>query len=185
MLPLLLLGLLVSAFAPGVARAQASSSLEYRVKAVFLLNFAKFIEWPAEAFKDDASPITIGVLGDDPFGPLLEDTVKGESIKGRRLVIKRVSRVDETDGCHVIFVSASEKNLMQEIIHKLDGSHVLTVGETANFLDLGGVIRFTMIEGKVHFEIDEAAAARGQLKVSSKLLKLATTVKPKQEDGTR
>src|ERR1044071_2850351 len=143
MQPLLLLALLIAACAPFEARGQAAASLEYRVKAVFLLNFIKFVEWPADSYPDAASPITICVLGEDPFGSLLEETVKGETVNGRALAIKRVRSVEDVSGGQIVFVSASEKNQMKDILNRLKGRHVLTVGETNDFLELGGVIRFT------------------------------------------
>jgi uncharacterized protein DUF4154 len=150
--------------------AQAQYS-EYDVKAAFLFNFVQFVKWPG---KPDASgPITIGILGDDPFGGALESAVQGQSVGGRRIAIKRSRSVDALKGCQLVFISKSEKGRVGEILGSLQGTSSLTVGETEGFTRQGGMIGFTMEGGKVRFEINSGAAQRAGLEISSRLLRLA------------
>ncbi len=148
---------------------------EYRVKAAFLYNFAKFIEWPGDAFKSAADPITICVLG-NPFGDRLENTVNGKEIGGRRLMVREISDVAEAAGCHILFVSADKKRLA-ELLGRVKASPILTVGEAGHFAAAGGVIGFKLEGGKVRIEINTFAADRARLRISSKLLSLAEIVK--------
>ena len=163
-------GLVPGAFAnagPGVTRTP-----EYDLKAVFLFQFAHFVAWPAKAFSDDHSPITIGVLGDDPFGPVLDQTVEGETINHRKLIIQRSQRVVDLKGCHLVFISKSEKSRLPDIFDSLGAASVLTVSETENFARRGGIINFYLDGNKVRFEINAEAAQRKGIKISSQLLKL-------------
>lgn len=169
-LVVLLLGL---ALAPA---AQAQDAYrEYDVKAAFLYNFVKFVEWPAAAFRDDRSPIEICVYGTDPFGQSLEDVVKGESVGSRGLVIRRPASPGAFEGCHVLFVAASERERTSEVLAAVAGRPVLTVADSDGFLRAGGMINFVLDEGRVRFRINEAPAERAHLTISSKLLRLATT----------
>lgn len=156
--------------------AQASplvaQTKEYEVKAVFLYNFSQFIKWPAAAFADGSSPLVIGVLGDDPFGSALQSAVRGEKASGRRVQVRSGRRIEDLRGCQFIFVSRSESSRISEILAGVQGSNVLTVGESDRFCDLGGVISFTLQSGKVGFEINVAAARRAGLEISPKLLRL-------------
>jgi hypothetical protein len=161
---------------PGT-RADAQSISEYQVKAAFLYNFARFVEWPKDAFPDARTPILLGIVGEDPFGGALEQTVKGKTISGRELVLKRVPPQQDLKGFHLLFVSSSEARHLSQIMESVNGKGVLTVGETDGFTQAGGVINFTLVENKVRFEINTDAAERAGLKISSKLLSLAKIVK--------
>jgi len=161
--------------------AQATRLSEYRVKAAFVYNFAKFIDWPAEAFPNGRAPLALCILGKDPFGVALE-TIKGKTVKDRKLVIQHLARIEDLERCHILFISASEEKHLERILKTLKGSNVLTIGEVRQFAELGGMIHLTMKENKVRFEINVDAAERAGLKISSKLLKLAEVVRDEREE---
>jgi hypothetical protein len=173
--PALLL-LLLLALGRGATWAEAPSASEYEVKAAFLYNFAKFVEWPPAAFADQSSALVIGVLGDDPFGVDLDRVVEDKTVNGRALVVRRFKRLEDLTACHILFVSASESGRLAHILDLLRKSSVLTVDESDQFVHLGGIINFTMRDSKVHFVINVDAAQQAGLKVSSKLLKVADAV---------
>jgi hypothetical protein len=147
---------------------------EYKLKALVLYSFAKFVEWPSDAFSQTNSPIVIGVLGEDPFGEVLDEIVRGRTINGHPLLIKRSKRVQDSKDCHVLFISASEAERESQILASLKGLPVLTVGETQQFLPDGGIIRLKVRQQKVRFTIRAQTAERAGLKLSSQLLSLAT-----------
>ncbi len=157
------------------ARAQFS---EYAVKAAFLVNFVQFVKWPPAALPNDGEPLVMGVLGDDPFDGVLDEAVKSTSIGGRKLIVRRSRRIEDLKGCQIVFVSKSEDARLGGILASLQGTSVLTVGETEQFAQNGGVINFTRQGDQVRFEINPSAAQRAQLEISSKLLKLARLVGP-------
>ena len=153
---------------------------EYALKAAFLYNFAQFIHWPTETFSKDQTTFTLCILGKDPFGPAL-DPVKGKSLKGRKLVIKHVDKLQDAENCQILFISRSEKENLAEILAELRGSGVLTVGDMENFAQQGGVINLITVKRKVRFEINLDAAERAGLRISSKLLKLAKIIQAKRK----
>jgi hypothetical protein len=161
---------------PTIALAQTPAATEYEIKAAFLYNFAKFVQWPPAAFADPGGPLVIGVLGDDPFGSDLDRIIEGKTANDRPLVIKRSKRLEDLRACHILFVSASESGHLAAMLNSLRTASVLTVGETDQFIPLGGVINFIDRENKVHFVINVEAAQRAGLKISSKLLKVADLV---------
>jgi hypothetical protein len=175
---MLILGLMMCAlfWSGRAAPADVTVAREYQVKAIFLYNFAQFVTWPAAAFSDAHMPIIIGILGDDPFGPFLEDAVRGEVIDGRSLTIKRFKGVEEGLESHMLFVSKSERGHVGQILATVQGKSILTVGETEAFARQGGIINFFMVDNKVRYEINVAAAKRANVDISSKLLKLAKIV---------
>jgi hypothetical protein len=148
--------------------------LEYQVKAAFLLNFTKFVEWPAAAFADEHSPLAICILGEDPFGNTLTEVVKGEAVKGRELVIERIARAPAPKTCQVLFVATSEKDA-RKILAEL-GPGVLTVGEGQKFLQAGGIVAFVIENRRVRFDINQSAAAKAMLTISSRLMNVARSV---------
>jgi hypothetical protein len=156
--------------------AESMQSKEYLIKAAFLYNFIKFVDWPSESFKNDAAPINLCVLGDDPFGEAL-DTIRNKRVKGRRLVIKRVQRVEQIEGVHLLFISASEKRRVKQILRSLTDAPVLTVSEMEGFGQQGGIINFITVDNKIQFEINSDEAQQHKLKISSQLLKLARIVR--------
>jgi hypothetical protein len=164
---------------PAIFQAGPTDYNEYQVKAAFLYNFVQFVEWPAAAFPDAGAPISIGVLGENPFGSGLEKIIEDKTVKDRKVVVKYSGTIENLSGCQLVFISASEQERLPEILKALRGKRVLTVGETPGFARLGGVINFIMVENRVRFEINVDAAERAGLKISSKLLQLAIIVKDK------
>lgn len=160
---------------PYSLRANANAE-EYAVKAAFLFHFAQFIEWPTDAFKNASAPITYCTLGEDPFRGALETTLSGKSIGARQLRVQHYKQVQDAQGCQVLFIGASGQKLISEALSSLNGSPILTVGESEHFAQDGGVIGFTLEENKVRFEINLDAAEHAGLRVSSRLLALAKTV---------
>ena len=158
--------------------AQSARASEYQVKAVFLFNFAQFVDWPASAFPDSTAPLVIGVLGDDPFGPYLDETVRGETVRGRSLEIRRYQNIEDVRTCHILFVSPSEGSRLDDILANLKHRAILTVGDGAAFAQRGGMIRFISERNKIRMRINVAAAQAAQLTISSKLLRAAEIVTP-------
>jgi hypothetical protein len=163
--------------APGLP-AQTEISREYQVKAVFLFNFAQFVAWPTNAFSDAQTPLTIGVLGDDPFDSFLDETVRGEKIGDHPLVIQRYRRVEDVQDCQILFISRSEGRRTERILAGLKGKNILTVGDVDDFIKDGGIVSFITEENKIHFKINLKAAKNANLTISSKLLRLAKIVEP-------
>lgn len=166
-----LLGL---ALIPQSRTLAAEETLEYQVKAAFLLNFTKFIDWPAAAFAQPDSPVSICILGEDPFGPALDQIVAGEVVNGRKVAAERIKRAPASRSCQVLFVAKSEKG-GAKLLSGL-GPGVLTVGEGESFLREGGMIAFVLDNRRVRFEINQTVAENAGLKLSSKLLNVAITV---------
>lgn len=157
--------------------AQSREASEYQIKAAFLYNFAKFVEWPHQASGEAGDPMTICIVGEDPFGNILDQFVAGKPINGRPVSIRRSTPGQDLKGCQIAFVSSAEKDRLRAIFANANRAGVLTVGETEGFALRGGVIGFIRVENKVHFEINPDAAQRANLKISSKLLSLAKIVK--------
>lgn len=154
------------------ARAQQQPS-EYELKAAFIFNFAKFVEWPPEAFADTNSPIVIGILGKNVFDDTLEKIINNRKVNNRGFEFRHFDSASETTNCQILFISSSEKNDFAKIISSLHDASILTVSEADGFLKAGGMINF-LIEGKnIRFQISDDAAKRSRLKISSKLLSLA------------
>ena len=165
-----------------MAAAQAvdpPDSSEYLIKAGFIYNFAKFVEWPSTAFSQPDSPIMIGVLGTDPFGSVLDRLVEDKKIGQRGFVVKRYKwgkDLKDLKECKILFVSASEKAHIDEIVQAVKGLPILMVGETPGFAERGGIIRFTLEDNRVRFEINVDAAHQADLNISSRLLTLAKII---------
>ena len=157
----------------GATPGQSATPSEYCLKAGFLYNFAQFVQWPEPAFGTNAEVLTIGIVGEDPFGALLDEMVKGEQINRRNLVIRRFGPGEEPAGCQILFISLSERDRIPALLGSLDGRPMLTVSEADSFIPNGGMIRLFAEQGKIRFEINPRAAERGGLKISSKLLHLA------------
>ncbi len=147
---------------------------EYQIKAAFIYNFARFVEWPSAAFTNSNSPMIIGVFGENVFGDNLERTISGNEINCHPLQFKMFNSVEEATNCHVLFIGTSEKNRMPKILARLQGTAVLTVSEnTDTFIANGGMINLVIVEDKVRFRINNDAAKKSGLIISSKLLSLA------------
>jgi len=149
---------------------------EYEVKAAFLLNFAKFVEWPPQAFQDSKGPFVIGIVGDDPFGDTLQQVVKGQTAQRRRIEIHHFKLAEDFGNCHLLFVSDSLAAQTDHILMRLQGRPVLTASEKEEFVRQGGVIGFALVDKSVRFDVNPQAAAAVDLKISSKLLAVAREV---------
>lgn len=161
-----------------LAAAQAQdSSLEYPIKATYLYKLAPFVEWPAAAFASATAPLEICVVGDDPFGSILDRAVAGQQIGDRPLAIRRLDRAAAGAGCHVMYVSGSTTQSAFQALEAVRGDHVLTVTDAARRPGGKGVVHFVLQDNRVRFEIDDQSAAEHGLRVSSKLLSLASAVR--------
>ena len=169
------------AIAPQVQPQDSPS--EYQVKAAYLFNFLKFVEWPEEAFPDPLAPIMIGIAGDDPFGSALPQVVVGKTVQGRDLVIRKYRAGEDLRSTHILFISASEKKRVPQIVVSLRGSSVLTVADFNEFLGEGGMIQLYSENNRIRFAIDVDATGRAKLKISSKLLSLARVVGGSGKEG--
>lgn len=160
---------------PAQVPAQRAPFDEREVKAVFLFNFVQFVDWPANSFSSPEAPIVIGILGNDPFGRVLDDVVMGETVKGRPIVVTRFRRVEDIKACHVLFISPSEAAMYERILAALDTQPTLTVGETERFTALG-MVRFLTEQNRVRLEVNVEKAKAAGLTISSNLLRAARIV---------
>jgi hypothetical protein len=164
------------------ARAQAPAApTEYQVKAVFLFNFSQFVDWPAASFADARAPLVIGVLGSDPFGATLDEIVRGETVNGRPLEVRRYDAAEQIDTCHILFIERSQDERLDAVFAALKGRSVLTVGDFEGFARRGGIIRFVTVGNKIRLRVNLAAAQDAKLAISSKLLRPAQIVAPGQD----
>ncbi len=159
-----------------VRTAAAQSATEYQVKAAFLFNFAKFVEWPADAFPNADAPLQICVLGQDPFGRDFEQVIEDKAVNGHRLEVAHPDGVPQSRACQILFIASSEKQRVRGILRDLVGASVLTVGDTSGFATMGGVINFVLDENRVRFEINVKAAERSHLRLSARLLTVAKLI---------
>lgn len=158
------------------AHAQRAKPTEYQVKAVYLYNFSRFVEWPSQQEKTDAV-FSICVLGQDPFGPALNAALGDDTIAGKKVVVKRISEPANAPGCRVLFISSSEEKKLKQILTVLDGSSILTVSDMPEFTDRGGMMQFIWEGDRVRFEVNLSPAEHAGLTLSSELLKVAVNVK--------
>jgi hypothetical protein len=173
--------ILALAFGAGAAPQDRSGKLpEYVVKAGFLYNFAKYVDWPEDAFEKADTPISIGIVGKDPFGEDLEKTLKNKTVKDRAFTIQRFREPAEIRKCHILFVARSEKERVAEVLKKVDAMPVLTVGEEGSFCPAGGAISILIEKDKPKLEVNPDAAESAKLTINSKLLKVATIVKTRK-----
>jgi hypothetical protein len=161
----------------GSLHAQRAVTREATIKAVFLFNFTQFVEWPATAHSSPTSPFVIGILGDDPFGTYLDETIAGEKVDGHPLMIKRYRDAKEVRGCHILFINAKEME-QKDLFSLLAGKNILTVGDAKNFAKQGGMIRLATENNKIKLEINAETAKEEKLVISSKLLRIATIFDP-------
>jgi hypothetical protein len=166
----------IAAWASLATGARAQVIDEYQVKAAFIYNFAKFVEWPPQVFKTSTDPITICVLGQNPFGNALQEAVSGKTVEGRTFIVRQLSSELAATGCQILFVSSSERKRLQAILGNVKTTGVLTVGETETFASEGGVINFRIEAGTVRIQVNVDAAEQAKLRISSKLLSLAQIV---------
>jgi hypothetical protein len=174
--------LLACAATTGSSRAQdaAPANFVYEIKASFVYTVAKFVDWPAEAFVDPGAPFVFVVLGDDPFEDSLVRTVTGKTVSGHPVQVIGVKDAKDIVQCHVLFVGRSESARVDEVIGRLQGASVLTVSDSERFAQTGGVLRLTLDENMVRFEINMDAAERAHLQISSKILKLGRVIRDRR-----
>jgi hypothetical protein len=158
--------------------AQVQPTRESTIKAVFLFNFSHFVEWPAHTFPGQAAPFVIGVLGEDPFGSYLDETVEGEKIDGHPLIVQRFRDAKDVKSCHILFISSKESERYKEILAELKGKNILTVSDNRAFTREGGIIRFSTEDNRIRLEINTDAAKKEELNISSKLLRIASIFDP-------
>lgn len=159
-----------------ILSAQKPPVQGYQIKAVFLLNFSRFVEWPASAFPSDKAPIIIGILGEDPFGSYLDEVLAGEEVNGRSVIVKRFEDVDDIEVCHILYIKMKESEGMEKIIEPLKEKNTLTISDSDDFIKNGGMIRFVKVSKRIQFQINPEAAKAADIKISSKLLSLAEIV---------
>lgn len=181
---LVLCVVLALVFIPEIALAQDSAG-EYELKAAMLYNLTRFVEWPAAAYADAQAPTVLCILGRDPFGDSLTSIATSQTGGGRPVQIRRIANNKEIKGCHVAYISSSERKNIAQILAGLKGASVLTVGEMAQFAARGGMIQFSLEEKQVRFEVNLEAASEADLKISSRLLVLARVVKDPNKNPAR
>lgn len=181
---LMILGI-VGGGAPTETWAQSATQTapvkEYQLKSVFLFHFTQFVDWPPTAFADADSPLVIGILGDDPFGPYLDDAIRGERVNGRPIVVQRYRKLADVKTCQVVFISQSESDRLGQIVNGLRGHAILTVSDIDDFAKHGGMIQFITSKNKIHLGINVDAAKAANVTISSKLLRSADIIKGERE----
>jgi hypothetical protein len=158
------------------AHAQPAQVFDYELKAVYLLNFGRFATWPPAALGPLDGSFRICVVGRDPFGPSLDETVAGETIAGRPVAAARLSRAEDAAGCHVLFVGDSENADLAAVLRSVETAGALTVSDLPQFLERGGMIQFVTERSRVRFAVNLAAVERARLTLSSELLRVAIRV---------
>lgn len=163
--------------------AQQAKPSEYQVKATYLYNFGRFVKWPDALPAGKGDSFSVCVLGQDPFGPILDSTLAGETLDGKRVVLRRISKPQDAGECRILFISSTEERHLKEILTALDESGVLTVSDMPGFTRRGGMIQFVLEGERVRFEINLASAESARLVLSSQLLKVAASVKRNGRSG--
>jgi len=167
---------LVAQARPVQAQAQAptDSALEYQVKAAYLLNFTRYVEWPSNVWQAPAAPLVLCVVGVNPFGVMLDATVRGRKSQGRSIEVRRVTAKADVKGCHLVFIGRAEARRQPDILKEISGPGILTVGEGEPFAEAGGVIAFVIEDQSVRFAVNLDAAEQAKLRMSSHMLALAS-----------
>ena len=163
--------------AVSILHSQQSKPAEYEVKAAYLYNFGRFVEWPGKVASDKSDSFRICVLGQDPFGRILDKALSGETIDGKHVVAKRITKPLEAVDCRILFISSSEEKRLNDTLMAIDKAGVLTVSDMPEFLQRGGMIQFVLDSNRVRFEINLTAAENASLTLSSELLKVAKAVR--------
>jgi uncharacterized protein DUF4154 len=163
--------------------AQQPKATEFQVKAAYLYNFGRFVQWPDESTGDRGEPFEICVLGADPFGPALDATLAGGTINGKSVSAKRIAKPQDIDSCRVLFISSSEESHLKEDLAALDKTRVLTVSDIPRFSERGGMIGFILEGNRVRFDVNLDSAQGAGLTLSSELLKVATNVRKVSRSG--
>lgn len=172
-----------SFFAGTALLAQQPKPNEYQVKATYLYNFGRFVKWPETAPAGKGDSFSVCVLGQDPFGSVLDSTLAGEALEGKPVVLRRLSKPQDAGDCRILFISTTEEKHLKEILTALDENGVLTVSDMPGFTRRGGMIQFVLEGDRVRFEINLSSAESARLVLSSELLKVATNVKRNGRSG--
>jgi len=162
-----------------VSTAEEPLPSEYEVKAAFLINFPKYVDWPAEAFAETNSPVVIAVLGETPVAEEMQKVIAGRTVNGRKIVFKHLASGENSGICQILFISAAELRHSPDVLAKVKDTAVLTVGESDDFLESGGIINLARRDRRIALEVNLIAANKARIKVSSKLLGVASVVKSK------
>lgn len=170
--------------APAAGAQPASHPTEYQVEAAYLFNFGKFVTWPPDISSKRKS-FDLCVLGPDPFGPVLVQTVRGETLNGQPVMTRHIASSAESAGCAIVFISSSQGRRLNVLLPALAKQHILTVSDIPHFVDRGGEIGFVVEAGHVRFEVNQSAAEDAGLSLSSELLKVAITVRKANPKGGR
>ncbi|MFI4986671.1 MAG: YfiR family protein [Alphaproteobacteria bacterium] len=171
---------LAAALAAGAASAAEDKSLEYSVKAAYLAKFGNFIHWPDSVFTSPASAINLCVAGEDPFGETLDKAVSGQHVGERPIAVRRLKTVERNSGCQILYIAGSSAQSVVQALDAVRGASVLTVTDAASDGNAAGIVRLALKDNHVRFDIDDQAASQCGLTISSELLKLALTVKPRK-----
>lgn len=163
--------------------AQNSAPLEYRAKANYLANFPSFVEWPPEALPQEKAPFLVCVFGEFPFGTFLAEITRGTMVHNRPVEIRWIRKPQELSACQILFISHSEQKRYSRVLDAVREHVVLTVGETPEFLDAGGILSFSIQQGALQFDVNLEAADKARLKISSRLLALARHVVNRAESA--
>jgi hypothetical protein len=169
--------------APALEARTAEAPREYQVKAAFLYNFAKYVQWPPDGAAARTRTFAITILGEDPFGSSLDATLEGKTVGNVKIVLRRAAHAGELETSQIVFISDSERAQIPDILRRLEGQATLTVADTDHFAERGGIIRFRVDGDRVALDINPVAAERARLKISSELLKLARIVGPAPPGG--
>jgi len=173
--------LLVAAALGDAPRAQpVPPAFEHEVKASFVYTVAKFVEWPERSFEGPGAPLVFEVLGEDPFEAALENTVQGKTVNGHPVEVIRAGGASDLLPCHVLYVGRSQAGRLQEVLDRVQGGTVLTVGELERFAQDGGVLGLRLEQNMIRFEVNVDAAERAHLSISSKILKLGKVVRERK-----
>jgi hypothetical protein len=159
-----------------VAARPAAPAPEYQVKAAYLFNFGQFVEWPADAYSSTGAPFVIGILGDDPFGNVIDDVVRGESLAGRPLLVRRFRQTEDVADCNILFIGRSEAPRLERTLRALRGRPILTVTDFAGAESRAAIIVLLTENNRIRMRINVAEARANDLVISSKLLRPAEVV---------
>jgi YfiR/HmsC-like len=167
----------ITALTSALLLVQSPQASEYQVKAVFLFNFAQFVDWQPVVAQDPRAPLLIGILGDDPFGGFLDETVRGERLGTRPFEIRRYRELTDIRACNILFISRSESERVGEILAALGKRPILTVSDGDDFAKRGGMIQFVNDKNRIRLRINLEAAQAANVTISSKLLRVAEIVR--------
>jgi hypothetical protein len=171
-------------FSPALSvHAQQAKPSEYKVKAAYLYNFGRFVNWPEKVTPEQDGVFAVCVFGPDPFGPVLDSTLAGVSLDGKPVVTKRITKPQDATACRILFINSTEESHLREILAAVDQAGVLTVSDMPDFSRRGGMIQFILEGERIRFEVNLANAANSGLTLSSELLKVAASVRGNPHSG--